>query len=216
MSRWQNRVVDHDDAVDPEQLLANPLNWRIHPRPQQKAMEAILDEVGWLGSVIVNRLSGCVVDGHMRVSIAISAGETVPVDYVELSEEEEAKALATYDTITMLAVTDPASFQMVIDGISDLDESIQAAIESAHRPASKPDDERRDDAKEPTSEQAADEPEREAFVFGYIHWTNTHIDCQGETIEALTRWYLGYKAEHGGRDTGFGEWLVETLSEVLD
>ena len=40
---------------------------------------------------------GFVVDGHARVALAISAGERVPVVYVDLSEKEEALILATLD-----------------------------------------------------------------------------------------------------------------------
>jgi hypothetical protein len=33
--------------VAPDQSLANPCNWRIHPQYQQDALRGILDEVGW-------------------------------------------------------------------------------------------------------------------------------------------------------------------------
>src|SRR5690348_10145058 len=81
--RWRNRIVGHGEE-DPEQLLANPNNWRIHPKSQQDALKGVLSEVGWVQDVIVNKRTGFVVDGHARVALAISAGERVPVVYVDL------------------------------------------------------------------------------------------------------------------------------------
>lgn len=104
--RWRNRIVGHGEE-SPEQLLANPSNWRVHPQFQGKALTGVLDQVGWVDSVIVNKITGFVVDGHLRVANAISEGATtVPVTYVELTAEEEAIVLATFDPITNLAVTD--------------------------------------------------------------------------------------------------------------
>ena len=91
---------------DPEQLLANPKNWRIHPKAQQDALAGVLAEVGWVQDIIVNKRTGFVVDGHARVALAISAGERVPVVYVDLSENEEALILATLDPLSAMAVTD--------------------------------------------------------------------------------------------------------------
>nr|MBA3627289.1 hypothetical protein [Chloroflexota bacterium] len=51
----------------PDQLLANPKNWRIHPASQQGALASVLDDVGWVGQVLVNRRTGHLVDGHLRV-----------------------------------------------------------------------------------------------------------------------------------------------------
>ena len=102
---WKNRILGND-MVQADQLLANPGNWRIHPGAQQKALEAALDSVGWIQDVIVNQRSGYVIDGHLRVALAISKGELVPVKYVDLNEDEEKLVLATFDPITGMAATD--------------------------------------------------------------------------------------------------------------
>jgi ParB-like chromosome segregation protein Spo0J len=60
----------------------------------------MLDTVGWVQSVIVNRTTGYVVDGHLRVAMAISKGEAlIPVSYVELDEAEENLVLAALDPV---------------------------------------------------------------------------------------------------------------------
>lgn len=98
--KWRNRIVAHGEE-DPAQLLANPANWRLHPGLQQEALESVMDEVGWVDTIIVNQRSGYVVDGHLRVSLALRRGEkTVPVQYVDLTDEEEQLILATLDPRT--------------------------------------------------------------------------------------------------------------------
>lgn len=70
-------------------------------------MKATLEKIGWLDEIIVNTVTGHVINGHMRVSIAMRDNEpTVPVRYVELSQEEENLALATFDTVSGMATTD--------------------------------------------------------------------------------------------------------------
>ena len=103
---WRNRIVGTGEEA-PDQLLANPANWRIHPKPQQDALGDALDDIGWIQQVVVNRQSGHLIDGHLRVSLAMRNNEpTVPVLYVDLDEREEALALATLDPIAAMAAAD--------------------------------------------------------------------------------------------------------------
>jgi hypothetical protein len=76
---WRNRITGSGEEA-PEQLLANPVNWRIHAKAQQDALAGALDQVGWVQQILVNRRTGFVVDGHARVALALRRGEpTVPV-----------------------------------------------------------------------------------------------------------------------------------------
>ena len=96
-ARWRNLITGAGEEA-PDPLLANPANWRIHPKAQQDALAGALDQVGWVQQVLVNRRSGFVVDGHARVALALTRGEaTVPVLYVDLDPDEEALVLATLD-----------------------------------------------------------------------------------------------------------------------
>jgi len=104
--KFRSRIVGYGE-VNPEELLANPLNWRIHPTSQQEGLEHVLTEVGWVDDVIVNKETGFVVDGHLRVSLALRNEEPlVPVKYVELTPEEEILVLATLDPLAAMAATD--------------------------------------------------------------------------------------------------------------
>jgi len=51
---WRSRIIG-SGTEQTDQLLANPLNWRIHPRHQQQALEAVLNDIGWVQQIIVNQ-----------------------------------------------------------------------------------------------------------------------------------------------------------------
>jgi F0F1-type ATP synthase delta subunit len=115
---FKSRIVGHGEEA-PDQLLANPANWRIHPRAQQDAMKGVLDQVGWVQSVIVNRVTGHLIDGHMRVSLALREdAKTIPVAYVELTPEEESLVLATLDPLGALAGTDKEKLAELLEEVS--------------------------------------------------------------------------------------------------
>lgn len=125
---WRNRIIGSGEEA-PDQLLANPANFRIHPKPQQDALSGALNELGWIQQVIVNRTTGHVVDGHLRVSLAISAREPmVPVLYVDLSPEEEALALLTLDPIAAMAAADKAQLDALLREVQTGDAGIQAML----------------------------------------------------------------------------------------
>lgn len=127
--RWRNRIVGHGEEA-PDQLLANPANWRIHPKFQQDAMSGILDEIGWIDEVTVNRRSGHVVDGHMRAALAISRREpSVPVKYVDLDDDEEAYAVATHDPIGAMAAQDREQFSALLDRVETDDARVRAMLD---------------------------------------------------------------------------------------
>ena len=119
---WQNRITRYGEQA-PSQLVANARNWRTHPRAQQDALEGALRKVGIVQNVVVNQRSGRMLDGHLRVQMAINTGQPmVPVTYVDLSDEEEALILATIDPVTGLAGTDQELLDSLITDIrlSDL------------------------------------------------------------------------------------------------
>lgn len=125
---WQNRIVGHGEEA-PDQLLANPANWRLHPKAQQDALAGVLREVGVVQNVIVNRRSGFLVDGHLRVSLAMREGQpTIPVVYVDLDEAEEALVLATIDPIGAAAVTDAAKLDELLRDVSTGEAAVQALL----------------------------------------------------------------------------------------
>jgi DNA methylase len=114
---WRNRIVGSGE-VDPTQLFANPNNWRTHPAAQRNALRGSLETVGWVAQVMVNTVTGHVVDGHARIEEAITRGENVPVLYVELSPEEEALVLATLDPIGTMAERDGEKLEALLANVT--------------------------------------------------------------------------------------------------
>lgn len=142
---WRTRIVKHG-YEQAGQLLANPENWRIHPKAQQDAMRALLgSELGWVQGVIVNlrkseewgrdRNVQTLLNGHMRVQVALREGEEtqVPVDYVDLSPAEEKLALATFDKISQLAGTDDAIWDALIADMATPSPDIAAILTKPQR-----------------------------------------------------------------------------------
>lgn len=123
-----NRIVGHD-MVAVDQLLANPRNWRLHPRGQQEALAGSIDDVGFIRSITVNKVTGAVVDGHARVTLAARSGvEALPVEWVELSEADEAKALALLDPISAMAEADTAKLDELLRIVNSDDARVQEAL----------------------------------------------------------------------------------------
>lgn len=126
---WRNRIIASGQEA-PDQLLANPFNARIHPKPQQDALSGVLNSVGWIAPVIVNQRTGHVIDGHLRVSLALSRGEkTIPVDYVDLDENEEKILLASFDYITSMAVYDREAVDTLLQQVNSDDNDVQALLD---------------------------------------------------------------------------------------
>lgn len=131
---WRNRIVGQGDEA-PDQLLANPSNWRVHPMAQREALAAVLDQVGWVQRVIVNKTTQHVVDGHLRVALALSRDEpTIPVNYVELDVREESLVLAALDPIAAMATTDKDKLRELLEQAQITDEAIRKAFGTVKGP----------------------------------------------------------------------------------
>lgn len=125
---WRNRIVGYGD-VDPKTLVPNPANYRRHPKRQADATTGSLNELGWVQDVLVNRTSGRIVDGHLRVELALQHGaQTVPVKYVELNEAEERLALATLDPLTYMAETDATALEALLQQVNTGDAALQEML----------------------------------------------------------------------------------------
>lgn len=126
---FRNRIVG-SGTEDPQDLLANPYNWRIHTQAQRAVLAGTLDEIGWIQQIIVNRTTGHIVDGHLRASLAIERGEpAIPVIYVDLTEQEEKLVLAVLDPIAGLAGTDQDKLDDLIADLDAEDENLRAFLD---------------------------------------------------------------------------------------
>lgn len=77
----------------------------------------------------MNERTGRLVDGHLRVSLALARGQkTVPVTWVDLDEAEESLILATMDPLAGLAETDGAILDALLHQVHSEDAAIQALL----------------------------------------------------------------------------------------
>lgn len=160
---WRNRIVRYSEE-SPDQLLANPQNYRTHPGSQASALRDIMKEVGIVQNVIANERTGHIVDGHLRVMEALKAGQpTIPVTWVDLSPEEEAMILATFDPISTLAGLDAEILDGLLENVQTESEAINNLIdilvEDAEMFAEELED--RKAAKEKAEQSGGDEEEDE-------------------------------------------------------
>ena len=117
-TQWRSRITG-SGTEDARALVANPRNWRRHPKHQADALTGLLDQVGWVQQVIVNSRTGLLVDGHLRVELAVRHGETdVPVVYVDLTEQEERLVLASLDPLASLATRDDDALRALLDSVT--------------------------------------------------------------------------------------------------
>jgi hypothetical protein len=130
-SAWRNRIVRHDE-VAPAELLANPFNARRHGQFQQEVVTDSLGELGWIQPIIVNVLTGHIVDGHLRMELSLRHGQTsVPITYVELSEIEEKKALLILDPSSGLAETDKHALEILLRAVQEDRDAVVTEEDSA-------------------------------------------------------------------------------------
>jgi hypothetical protein len=115
----ENKVVGHGTKKASE-FKQNPKNWRLHPEEQRAMLSEMISRVGFISPVIVNVTTGNLIDGHARVKEMLDAGDVeVPYVEVELTEQEEAEALVTFDPITEMAERDQGMLGELIDTIED-------------------------------------------------------------------------------------------------
>ena len=127
-STWRNRIVGYSEE-EPDQLLANPSNWRIHPAAQQNALSGVLKEIGLVQNVVANRTTGHLVDGHLRVMLAMRENQpVVPVTWVELSEEEEHLILASLDPLAAMATADAGALDALLSSVQSGEAAVQAML----------------------------------------------------------------------------------------
>lgn len=194
---WTKAIVGYG-TEDPEQLLANGLNPRRHDRHQRQVMEALLREVGWVQDVIVNQTTGALIDGHMRVELAIREGQPeVPVKYVRLTEEQEKTAIAMLDATTGLAESDPEAFEELLRSVSTGEAELQEFLATlAENNGVVPDD------------RAAGQDMENGSGMEAVFFGNREVPMMPDERERLVELIDTYRDDQGGLG-GFVTWLLD-------
>lgn len=179
---WESRIVGYE-TINPEQVLANPMNFRTHPESQAAPMRAVLSDVGIVQNIIINRTTGHLIDGHLRVMEALKAGQSeLPATIVELSPDEERLILASYDHLSSLAGIDVAQLDSLLRDVSSDSADIQAMISSFAEAEGVLDALMDDNEAEQTLEDDRGEQFNESF---YVVITCTTEDMQKELFAEM-------------------------------
>jgi hypothetical protein len=125
---WINRMQPAD--VDPLLLRPHAANFRLHPAVQREATASSLDLVGFVDSIVVSRRTNTILNGHLRVELAIEAGiPTVPVVFVDVDQADEALIVATFDRLGALAPVDGSKLHELLSEAAPLHGSVQGLLD---------------------------------------------------------------------------------------
>jgi hypothetical protein len=96
------------------ELLPNEKNFRIHPTEQADVMRALLEEVGYVPTVVtIETPQGLkIIDGHLRSELM--PDQEIEVIVADWTEEEAAKVLAAYDAVGGMAKLDAAKLDALL------------------------------------------------------------------------------------------------------
>src|SRR6266403_1602204 len=116
--------------VRAKDLLANPKNWRVHPKAQTAALRGLLAEVGYADALLARELSDGrlqLIDGHLRAETTKNA--TVPVLVLDVTEAEADKLLLTLDPLAAMALADQEQVRALLETVRTDSQAVAALLE---------------------------------------------------------------------------------------
>lgn len=128
-AQWKKLAVRMRE-VDPRTLTANPKNWRIHGAAQREALRGSIHELGYGDPVELMDGTDLILDGHLRVDLAIQEGqETITVVDMALYTESDAdQYLLTKDPIAAMATSDKERLDALMRENATSEAGLQAMI----------------------------------------------------------------------------------------
>jgi len=118
-------------------LVPHPQNWRLHPPGQRAALESLLEEVGFVGTLVAYELPDGrlqLIDGHLRRETL--GDEEVDVAVVDLSPQEAAKVLATFDPLAAMAEADERQLAALLDEVQTQSDAVAEMLQRLSSEAS--------------------------------------------------------------------------------
>ncbi len=116
--------------VKAKELLANPKNWRRHPKAQAEALRGLLGEIGYADALLARELADgrlMLIDGHLRAEI--TPNMMLPVLVLDVTDVEADKLLLTLDPLAGLAQTDPERIKELLSTVETDSEAVGALLE---------------------------------------------------------------------------------------
>src|ERR1700722_10497047 len=125
----RNRIVETATVLGRD-LAPNPRNWREHPKAQEAALKAILQEIGIVAPVTAVRLPDnqlMLLDGHLRA--AIMSDQALTVSVVNMTDAERDKMLAAFDPVGAMATADSQRLNELLETVRSDDPALIALLD---------------------------------------------------------------------------------------
>ena len=120
------RIREHR-KVCASQLLAHPLNPRVHPDSQKSALAAILHEIGFARSLLAYETPDGklqLIDGHLRKELF--QDQEVMVEVLDVNEHEAKALLLSLDPLATLAQFDSPTLETLRKVAQTQSEALQS------------------------------------------------------------------------------------------
>lgn len=130
MSDLKMRVVDMK-FMRAGDILPHPDNWREHGDEQKNAFNAMIEGVGFAGSLLAFTLPNgdiMLIDGHLRADQ--HPDEMLPVVMTDLTEDEARELLATHDPLSAMATINKAKVKALHEKFNRIKGARQKLLKS--------------------------------------------------------------------------------------
>jgi DNA modification methylase len=117
--------------VRAKDLVRNPKNWRVHPKPQAEALRGLFSEIGCADALLVRELPDdryMLIDGHLRAE-TLPDDMMVPVLVLNVSEAESELIMLTLDPLAAMAQADAERVSDLLATVRSDSEAVGALLE---------------------------------------------------------------------------------------
>ena len=209
---WASHIVGHSDE-SPLDLAAHPLNYRVHNLLQQETVLASVNEVGLIKSIVANKRTGRMLDGHLRCALAIKTNQlTVPVEWVDLPESAEAAAIAYLNFTESQSDVDTTKLDALLREVQTGDSYLQAMLASVVN-----DTHLYESPKRPEFGNLLEEFKEEKNAEKDGNWFYVEYYGQDEDFQALAELlapYMTPKSKHQIGSNAFTQFIYKALKDL--
>ena len=109
-------------------LRKNPKNWRRHPDSQIRAVQSVLQRIGYADALIARESQDglALIDGHLRADL--DDDQVLPVLVTDLTEEEADILLAALDPLAGMAETDADALQSLLQSLPPIGDDVDELL----------------------------------------------------------------------------------------
>ena len=129
---FRDRIVEFR-RIPAAQLVANPKNWRTHPRKQREALQTVMAEIGLVDAAIVRQVGDTyeLIDGHLRSEL-MTDGD-VPCLVLDVNDREADEVLLTLDPLAAMAGKSSDALRNLVAGVHETDSKLAELVSDLHR-----------------------------------------------------------------------------------